>query len=71
MRKIKLVGKAYRYKLKNRRVEGCLRSDGTIVFKFKRLVGKEIMLDHIALTPEALLAMVCIAEKVGNGKEEA
>ena len=52
-------------KLKNRRVEGGLMRDGSITWKFTRLLdGRLIHIQRIRLTMDALHAMAKIALKL-------
>jgi hypothetical protein len=50
----------------DRRVIGALLGDGTIQFRFRRLIGRDVHTHSIRLTPDALLAMMSIALAFGS-----
>jgi hypothetical protein len=59
------VGKRYTAKLKDRRVSGILMKDGTISYRFKRLMSDNtIRYDSIRLSPEAVTFMFRISCQV-------
>lgn len=51
----------------NRRIAGFLMADGTIQFRFKRLMpDRSVFVSHIRLTPEATRAMAEIMIKLSS-----
>lgn len=57
--KAKLI-KVLGVRLKNRRVQGGLLSDGSVTWLFKRLVDREVVINRMRLSAEAIEAMFTI-----------
>ena len=51
-------------KLRNRRVGCALMADGTLVFRFKRLVGRDFSTTSLRVTLKAFAAMIECAEDI-------